>query len=112
MSATLYCSLVTAPTYRFAVYGTKGAAELATPELEFRFTPATERPAIGRHMAPEPEVIKHKGFNALAAELEGFAAAIKGERPYPITAEEVLHGVAAFEAIVRSAALHQPIKVA
>jgi predicted dehydrogenase len=111
ISATLYCSLVTAPAYRFAVYGTKGAVELATPELEFRLTPATERPATGRHMAPAPEIIEYKGFNALAAELEGFAAAINGERPYPITLEEVLHGVAAFEAIVRSAALHQPVKV-
>jgi predicted dehydrogenase len=112
ISATLYCSLVTAPTYRFAVYGTKGAVELATPELEFRFTPVTERPATGRHSAPSPEIIDYKGFNALAAELEGFAAAISGERPYPITAEEVLHGVAAFEAIVRSAALRQPVKIA
>jgi predicted dehydrogenase len=48
----------------------------------------------------------------LAAELDGFAAAINGKRPYPITAEEVLHGVAAFEAVVRSARLHQPVKVA
>jgi predicted dehydrogenase len=112
ISATLYCSLATAPTYRFAVYGTKGAVELATPELEFRFTPVTERPATGRHSAPAPEIIDYKGFHALAAELDGFAAAIKGERAYPITAEEVLHGVAAFEAIVRSAALHQPVKVA
>jgi len=111
ISAALYCSLVTAPTYRFAVYGTKGAVELATPELEFRFTPVTERPATGRHITPAPEIIGYKGFNALAAELEGFAAAINGERPYPITAGEVLHGVAAFGAIVRSAALHQPVKV-
>jgi predicted dehydrogenase len=109
--AALYYSLVTAPTYRFAVYGTKGAVELATPELEFRLTPVTERPATGRHIAPAPEIIGYKGFNALAAELEGFAAAINGERPYPITAEEALHGVAAFEAIVRSAALHQPVQV-
>src|SRR5579885_2193021 len=27
MSASLYCSLVTAPSYRFAVYGTRGRAE-------------------------------------------------------------------------------------
>jgi predicted dehydrogenase len=57
-------------------------------------------------------MIEYKGFNALAAELDGFAAAINGKRPYPITAEEVLHGVAAFEAVVRSARLHQPVKVA
>ena len=111
MSATLYCSLITAPTYRFAVYGTIGLVELATSELEFRFTPVTQPPPTGRHTAPAPEIIEYKGFNALAAELEGFAAAINGERRYPITAEEVLHGVAAFEAIVLSAALHQPVKV-
>jgi predicted dehydrogenase len=111
ISATLYCSLITAPAYRFAVYGTNGSVELATSELEFRFTPATERPATGRHSTPAPEIIEYKGFNALAAELEGFAAAIRGERAYPISAEEVLHGVAAFEAIVRSATLHQPVKV-
>src|SRR5438309_2861474 len=111
ISATLYCSLVTAPSYRFAVYGTEGSSELATPELEFRFTPVTQ-PPTGRHTAPAPDIIEHQGFNALAAELEGFAAAINGKRSYPITAEEILHGVAVFEAIVRSAALHQPIKVA
>jgi predicted dehydrogenase len=111
VSATLYCSLVTAPTYRFAVYGTKGCAELANQEVEFRFTPVTQPPPIGRHTAPAPEIIDYKGFNQLAAELEGFAAAINGERPYPITADEILHGVAAFEAIVRSAALHLPVEV-
>jgi predicted dehydrogenase len=112
ISATLYCSLITAPAYRFAVYGTKGSVELATSELEFRFTPVTQPPPTGRHTAPAPEIIEYKGFNALAAELDGFAAAINGKRPYPITAEEVLHGVAAFEAVVRSVTLRQPVKVA
>jgi predicted dehydrogenase len=111
ISATLYCSLITAPAYRFAVYGTKASVELATSELEFRFTPVTPQPATGRHTAAPPEIREYKGFNALAAELEGFAAAITGERPYPIISEEILHGVAAFEAIVRSAALHQPVRV-
>lgn len=112
MSASLYCSLVTAPTYRFAVYGSKGAVELAGQEFEFRFTPVPAAPPTGRHRAPAPEIIEYKGFNALAAELEGFAAAIEGRRPYPITPDEIRHGVAAFEAIVRSAATGRPVKVA
>jgi predicted dehydrogenase len=113
MSATLYCSLVTAPAYRFAVYGTTGHVEIAGRDLEFRFTPATARPAAGRHIAPAPpETIGYPGFDAIAAELDGFAAAIEGARPYPITPGEILHGVAAFEAIVRSAELHRPVKVA
>jgi predicted dehydrogenase len=112
MSATLYCSLVTAVSYRFAVFGTKGCAELSTPEFQFRFSPAPEGPRTGRHAAATPEIIEHKGFNTLRAELEGFAAAVRGERPYPITPEEILHGVAVFEAIVRSVERHQPVKVA
>lgn len=112
MSGSLFCSLVTSVTNRFAVFGTKGCAELATQEMLFRFTPVPELSPTGRHGAPEAEIIDYKGFNALAAELEGFAAAINGECPFPITAEEVLHGVAVFEAIVRSAALHRPVKVA
>src|SRR5262249_41677282 len=49
VSATLYCSLITAPAYRFAVYGAEGVVELATPDLEFRFTPVTQPPPTGRH---------------------------------------------------------------
>lgn len=112
MSASLYCSLVTAPTYRFAVYGTKGRAELAGRAPDFRFTPVPAAMPSDRHAASPPEVIEYKDFNALAAELEGFAAAINGTRPYPITADEIAHGVAAFEAIVRSAATGHPVKVA
>ena len=112
MSATLFCSLVTAVSYRFAVFGTKGCAELWTPEFQFRFSPAPEGPRTGRHAAATPEIIEHKGFNALLAELEAFAAAIAGGPAYPITPEEILHGVAAFEAIVRSAAQHRPVRVA
>ena len=106
------CCLATAVSYRLAVFGRNGCAELVTPELEFRFTPTPAAMPAGRHTQPKPEVIPHPGFNGILAELEAFAAAIRGEAPYPIPPEEVLHGVAAFEAIVQSAATHRPIKVA
>src|SRR5205807_6580602 len=112
MSGTLLSSLVTAVTYRLAVFGTKGCAELLTPEFDFRFSPVPGGPPAGRNVAAEPEIIHHRGFNGILAELEAFAAAVRGETPYPIPAEEVLHGVAAFEAIIRSAATHRPVKVA
>jgi predicted dehydrogenase len=112
MSATLFCSLVTAVTYRFAVYGTKGCVALANQDVEFRFIPTPETPPVGRPAALPAEIIEYRGFNSLAAELEGFAAAINGERPYPITPEEIIHGVAVLEAIVRSAALHRPVEIA
>jgi predicted dehydrogenase len=112
MSANLLCSLVTAVSYRLAVFGSKGCAELVSPELDLRFSPTPEAMPAGRHAAAEPEIIQNRGFNALLAELEAFAAAIRGDKPYPITPDEVLHGVAAFEAIVQSAASHRPVKVA
>jgi predicted dehydrogenase len=112
MSATLFCSLITSVSYRFAVYGTTGCVELTGQDVVLRFAPAPQTPPTGRHSAVEPEIIDYKGFNAQRAELEGFAAAINGERTYPITAEEILHGVAVFEAIARSAALRQPVKLA
>ncbi len=112
MSASLLSSLVTTVTYRLAVFGTKGCAELSTPSLDFRFTPAPDGPpSAGRYTAPEPETIQGAAFNSLAAQLEGFAAAIQGTRPFPIGAAEILHGVAVFEAIVRSAERHQVVKV-
>jgi predicted dehydrogenase len=112
MSANLVCSLVTAVSYRLAVFGSKGCAELLTPELDFRFSATPSAMPTGRHAAAEPEIIQNRGFNALLAEMEAFAAAIRGEASYPITPDEVLHGVAAFEAIVASAASRQPVKVA
>jgi predicted dehydrogenase len=112
MSATLLSSIVTAVSYRLAVHGTKARGELVTPQAEFHFTPVPDAMPTGRHTQPAPEIIEYRGFNALLAELDAFAAAIRGEAPYPITADEVLHGVAAFEAIVGSATTHQPVKVA
>lgn len=111
MSATLLSSIVTAVGYRLAVFGTRGCAELLTPECDFHFTATPEAMPAGRHRQPAPEIIEHRGFNAILAELEAFATAIGGGASYPITAEEVLHCVAAFEAIVRSAATHRPVTI-
>jgi predicted dehydrogenase len=112
MSATLLCCIATAVSYRLAVYGSKGRAELVTPEAAFHFTATPEAMPAGRHIQPAPEIIEYRGFNALLAELEAFAAAIEGGPAYPISREEILHGVAAFESIVESAATHRPVKVA
>src|SRR3954452_21512637 len=112
MSASLLSCLATAVSYRLAVFGSKGVAELVTPELDFRFTPTPEAMPTGRHAQPTPETIENRGSNTLLTELESFAAAIGGGPPYPIPADQILHGVAVFEAIVRSAATRQPVKVA
>lgn len=111
MAATLFCCIATAVSYRLSVFGTRGRGELVTPRLDFRFTATPEAMPEGRHQQPAPEIIEYRGFNAILAEQEAFAAAIEGGPAYPITPEEILHGVAAFEAIVQSAATHHPVKV-
>jgi predicted dehydrogenase len=110
--ANLVCSLATAANYRVAVYGSRGLAEAVNLSLDvFRFVPAPEGPPTG-HPAPlQPEIIETKGFDSVRAALEAFAASIRGKTPFPIPPDEIVHGVAVFEAIVRSAKTHRPVKV-
>ncbi len=111
MSASMVCSLVTTVSYRLAVFGSKGCAELKTPNLDFHFTPIPDGPPTGRHVALPPQVTEYGGFNGLLAEMEAFADAINGGPAYPIPPDQVLHAVAVFEAIVQSAARRQPVRV-
>ena len=112
MSASMVCSLVTTVSYRLAVFGTKGCAELRTPNLDFHFTPIPSERPTGRQVAVPPQVTEYPGFNGLLAEMEAFADAITGGPAYPIPPQQILHAVAVFEAIVTSAAKRQPVKVA
>jgi predicted dehydrogenase len=107
--STNYCTLASAASYCIAVFGTKGIAETMRPSLDnFRFLPVSDKP----HAAGQPEIIEHKGFNPVKAVMEAFAAAVQGEAPYPVTHDQIVHGVAVFEAIVKSAQTGQPVKVA
>ena len=47
----------------------------------------------------------------LTAELEAFAAAINAGRPFPTPLDQILHGVAVFEAVAESAATGQSVAV-
>lgn len=107
--STNYCTLASAGSYCIAAFGTRGIAETARPSLDtFRFIPVSDNP----HIPGKPEVIEHKGFNPVKAVMEAFADAIGGAAPYPVTHDQIIHGVAVFEAIVKSAQVGQPIKVA
>ncbi|MGQ0751574.1 MAG: Gfo/Idh/MocA family protein [Betaproteobacteria bacterium] len=107
--STSYCTLASAASYCIAVFGTKGIAETMRPGLDtFRFLPVSDKP----HAAGQPEIIEHKGFNPVKAVMEAFADAVRGEAPYPVTPDQIVHGVAVFEAIVKSAQSGQPVKVA
>ena len=84
---------------RFAVYGSKGWAEVrdkAHPERSEGWTLTTVIRGEGRSTTEFPPA------PAVRANLEAFAAAASGGPAYPVPAEQMLNTVAAFEAVVRS----------
>jgi predicted dehydrogenase len=98
----IFCSTVATPHYRMALYGTGGFAEIVGHQMGvYRFTASLHGEAFG---TATPEVFEIKGFNLLTAELESFAACIESGTPFPTSLSDVRHGVAVFEAILRSAA--------
>jgi predicted dehydrogenase len=93
-----------------AVYGTDAFAEiLGHPMDTFRLVPAAKGTMLG---AGKMQVTETPGFNMLRAELEAFAASIQGGTPFPTPMSDIMHGVAVFEAVARSAATGQPAAVA
>jgi predicted dehydrogenase len=108
-SGHIFCSTAATPHYRMAVYGTKAFAEvLGHPMATFRLVPAGD----GQPGSGVPEVVETIGFDMLHAELEAFAASIVAGRAFPTKLDQVMHGVAVFEAIAASAATGQPVSVA
>jgi len=104
-SGHIFCSTAATPHYRMAVYGTAGLAEIiGHPMATFRLI----HPVPGDHRRPgPPATTETPGFNMLTAELEAFARAIETRAPYPTPLAEIAHGVAVFEAILRSSASGQ-----
>jgi predicted dehydrogenase len=108
-SGHIFCSTAATPHYRMAVYGTEAFAEvLGHPMAEFRFVPAA---GGGMHGAGTPQVTETAGFNMLTAELEAFAGSIVAGRRFPTPLEEIMHGVAVFEAVVASVARGEAVNV-
>ena len=105
-SGHIFCSTVATPHYRMALYGTDGFAEILGHTMgTFRVVASPHGEAIG---AAAPEVFETKGFNMLTAELEAFTASIEARRPFPTPLSDIRHGVAVFEAILRSVASGEP----
>ncbi len=82
----------TADLFRFHLFGTKGWAE-ARGDCEFRLETANGRKIEAVFPKTDPERL----------EVEAFADALSGRAPFPVSLEDAIHGVAALEAIARSA---------
>lgn len=86
---------------RFAVYGSKGWAEVrdkAHPEAPLGWTLTTSV------RGAERTVTEYPAAKAVLSNLEAFAAAIRREAPYPVPIEQMIANISALEAIFRSAA--------
>ncbi len=108
-SGHIFCSTAATPNYRMAAYGTQGFAEVLGPAMNvFRLMPAnTTNPGA----TPVPAVTETPGFDMLSAELEAFANSIVTHQPFPTPLGQILHGVAVFEAVLRSAATGAAVTV-
>ena len=108
----LFCSVATATTLSFTLFGTKGLAEFSKPNLaRFRFVPVSTVAPTGPVTAPPDEIIESPAFDTLNAELVEFGRCIEEKRPYPVAIDQVLHGMAVFDAVVRSGKSGQIEKV-
>ena len=112
VTGLIYVSVAAARNHRFAVYGTKGFAEVLKPQMDtLRFIPIVEGNASHLARIPEPEVIEAPGFNYVGKSLTEFARCINEGTAYPISSADVLHGVAVLEAAIQSAAAKKPVQV-
>jgi predicted dehydrogenase len=104
VTGTIFCSVATATNFTFTAYGSLGLAEVSGSALQrFRFVPMSKQAPDGPVIAPPDQIIDHPGFNMLNAELVEFARCIRDKRPYPVGDDDVLHGMAVFDACVESA---------
>jgi predicted dehydrogenase len=85
---------------RLQLFGTEGWVEIRQGR-RFEFSP----------IEGEGTVIDFPAANLLRRQLEAFAAAARGEAPYPVTLDHAVAGVAALEAMDKSAVDGKPVGV-
>ena len=95
------CGVRTSPSYwRVHVFGKNASAEAVGPTaLTIRRTDAA------------PEHLTFEPIDSLRAELEAFADAVTEVAPYPITPQQMIDGVAALEAAIRSSDSGEEVQV-
>jgi predicted dehydrogenase len=86
--------------WRVQVFGDKGSAE-AIGETEI----------ITRLSGGKTERKELPKIDSLLAEIEHFADAVAGKTPYPITPDEIVNTIGAFEAITTSIETGKPVKL-
>jgi predicted dehydrogenase len=62
-----------------------------------------------RKSGAKPQTVTYAAIDTLAAELDAFADAVAGKRPFPVPEAEVLATLAAFEAALASMSCGHPV---
>jgi predicted dehydrogenase len=97
-SGTLATIRMTPFYWRVHIFGTFGSAEVLD-----------ETTLVLRTSGAQPQHCQYQPINVLRAEIDAFADTLETNRPFPVTEDEVLTTLAAFEAIVRSTESGTPI---
>jgi predicted dehydrogenase len=84
--------------WRVHVFGSEGSAEVLD-----------EATIILRKSGAKPRTVTYADIDTLAAELDAFADAVAGKRPFPVPEADVLATLAAFEAALESMACGHPV---
>ena len=116
MSGYLGTMMATGPGFSFQVYGSKGWVRLegmthvagaSSEERRTRlFGTCKFQPVKG-----EAQLWQAASLDIVKTSLEAFADAAEGVAPFPIPLDEMIHGVAVTEAVVRSAQTHSVVTV-
>jgi len=108
MSAYLSTMMATAGTFRFQVYGSKAMALLGgNVHVAGQSSQQRRSGLFGSYLIQpvkgEAQALEVPTFDVNRAEFDAFAAAATGGPAYPISHQQMLHGVAVTEAAVISA---------
>ena len=108
MSGYLGTMTATGPGFSFQVFGSKGSVRLEGMTHVAGASSEERRTRLFGTCKFQPikgpaEVWEAARLDVTRASLEAFARAADGGPPYPITLEEMVHGAAVTEAVVRSA---------
>jgi len=116
MSGYLGTMTATGPGFSFQVFGSKGWVRLEGVTHVAGASSEERRTRLFGNCRFQPVKGELKSWQAETLDLprvtlEAFATAASGGAPYPITYEEMIHGSAVTEAIVRSAATGAVVRV-
>ena len=109
MTATFSSLLATPAFVRFQVFGSERWIEVRNPDHpDTAVLPASVQIMNkGEHL----QEMEFEWTDAVSANLDAFAAAIKGEAEYPISHDDMIHNIEILEAIIRAADERETIRI-